>query len=363
MSTFVQLLYGPMLLGVMLNILLYGIMVTQTYLYFSMYKDDRLRLKVFVLVLFALDTLNTALDIATVYVPLINQFGDPEALSRSTWMFASDSAMTATIAVLVQFFFAWRLKVLTSNIWLKLAIHTDPTVYGIGVGIRRIFAVKPSFGEVRRFRAVGIIWSVTMAFTDVLIAAALVRYLWKHKTGVATTDNMINKIIRLTVQTGFITALFAVMTVILYLTLSSGYDLVFHFPLAKLYTNSLMSTLNSRKMWMAEFCASDSMDNMSFGPSVNTGGAPERTNLSLRPRGARGANLNVVNVDVDVARTGTGTDRRGRTRGPERIVIGVEAHQMTDLGSSDGKDGDEHSTRSFVPAEKTRGMSAAEAAV
>ena len=31
--------YGPLLLGIMLNILLYGVMITQTYLYFTMYRE------------------------------------------------------------------------------------------------------------------------------------------------------------------------------------------------------------------------------------------------------------------------------------------------------------------------------------
>ena len=59
---------------------------------------------------------------------------------------------------------------------------------------------------------------------------------------------------------------------------------------------------------------------------------------------------------------------------PDRIVIGVESHQTTDLGSDvilnlnlDLKDGesDDHSARSFVPAltEKKMGMSAAETGV
>ena len=31
--------YGPMFIGVMLNIMLYGVMFTQTYMYFNMYKE------------------------------------------------------------------------------------------------------------------------------------------------------------------------------------------------------------------------------------------------------------------------------------------------------------------------------------
>ncbi|KAM5537040.1 hypothetical protein V8D89_009369 [Ganoderma adspersum] len=338
MSTFVQLFYGPLLLGIMLNILLYGVMITQTYLYFSMYRDDRLWLKIFVLVLLFCDTVNTALDIAAIYVPLINKFGDLEALTMSTWMFASDSVTTAVIAALVQFFFAWRLKVLTTNnciVGIVLVCAVIQLLGGIGCTIALV--LEPSFAEVRRYRFMGIIWNVSAALADVIIAATLVWHLWKHKTGVPVTDNMINKIIRLTVQTGFVTALFAVMTLILYFVLTSGYDLLFHMPLAKLYTNSLMSTLNSRRMWMSDFCESDSM---SFGAAT---GSMQRS----RSR----ANVNVVR-----------SERGGRTRGPERIVIGVESHQMTDL-SSDGKDSDNHSTRSFIPQEKPMGMTAASAAV
>ncbi|KAM5537024.1 hypothetical protein V8D89_009353 [Ganoderma adspersum] len=364
MSTFVQLFYGPLLLGIMLNILLYGVMITQTYLYFSMYRDDRLWLKIFVLVLFFCDTVNTALDIAAIYVPLINRFGDFEALTMSTWMFASDSVTTvrsplhgptyilppspkptfiqAVVAALVQFFFAWRLKVLITNNWIVAIVLVCAVIQLLGgIGCTITLVLDPSFADVRRYRFIGIIWNVSAALADVIIAAALVWHLWKHKTGVSATDNMINKIIRLTVQTGFVTALFAVMTLILYFVLTSGYDLLFHMPLAKLYTNSLMSTLNSRRMWMSDFCESDSM---SFGAAT---GSMQRSRSRAN-----------VNVDVNVVRS----ERGGRTRGPERIVIGVESHQMTDL-SSDGKDSDNHSTRSFIPQEKPRGMSATEAAV
>ena len=143
-----------------------------------------------------------------------------------------------------------------------------------------------------------------------------------------------------TVQTGFITAFFAVTTVVLYLTLvspppdpsvshtrssdqytlntdhqlvesssssrrqSSGYDLLFHLPLAKLYTNSLMSTLNSRKMWMADFCRSDSMD-ISFGTHSAARGPRWRSRSGSRS-GNRGTGGADVNVD--------GSDGRGRTR-------------------------------------------------
>ncbi|KAM5546149.1 hypothetical protein V8D89_000275 [Ganoderma adspersum] len=330
MLTFVQLLYGPMFIGVVFNVVLYGVMFTQTYMYFNMYKDDHRWIKVYVFVLFLCDTVNTALDIGAIYHPLVNQFGDLEALTRANWMFASDSATTAVVASLVECFFAWRVKVLTSNKWIVgvIVLCSITQLLG-GIGGTITLTIEPSFAGVRRFRVIGIIWNTAGALADVIIAAALVWHLRDHKTGMTVTDSLINKIIRISVQTGFITALFAVMTLILYFTSSAGYDLIFHMPLAKLYTNSLMSTLNSRRMWLADAC----------DHSGSTG-----------PNGQRSR------VNVNVLRGESAGRKSKSARVTDRIVIGVESHQMTDF--ADVKD--DHyapSSMSLVPEENSSSTS------
>ncbi|PIL35684.1 hypothetical protein GSI_02414 [Ganoderma sinense ZZ0214-1] len=326
MLTPVQLTYGPMFIGVMFNIMLYGVMITQTYLYFNMYKDDRVWIKVFVLVLLFCDTLNTAFDIALLYEPLINKFGESEALGLATWMFATDPAMTAIIAALVQLFFAWRVNVLTSNrLIVGFIVVCAITQLCGGLGCSIAIGIIPQFSEFRKFQVVGIIWLVGAALADLLITTALVWYLRKHKSGILATDDLVNKIIRLTVQTGLITSLFAVMSLVLYLAVEAGWDFIFNMPLAKLYTNSLMSTLNSRRIWTATTNGSDTVGHS--GP-------------------ASGANVKIFRSDED----------RRRSAGLSgRIVIGVESHQMTDF--SDMKDSDHHyapSAMTFVrPDEKT----------
>ena len=59
--------------------------------------------------------------------------------------------------------------------------------------------------------------------------------------------------------------------------------MIFNLPLAKLYTNSLMSTLNSRRMWKA---ANDGSESMGHGPV--SGGQRSRVNVNvLRDGGGR----------------------------------------------------------------------------
>ncbi|KAJ7037853.1 hypothetical protein C8F04DRAFT_952067, partial [Mycena alexandri] len=67
-----------------------------------------------------------------------------------------------------------------------------------------------------------------------------------HKTGMEDSNIFLDRIVRLTVQTGLATALCLTIDLILFLTDPIGLHLVFNNPLCKLYTNSLLSSLNAR---------------------------------------------------------------------------------------------------------------------
>ncbi|KAF8884572.1 hypothetical protein CPB84DRAFT_1659994, partial [Gymnopilus junonius] len=68
----------------------------------------------------------------------------------------------------------------------------------------------------------------------------------KQRTGFHQTDMLIDRIIRTTAQTGLITAVVATIDLFVYVFDPTGLHLIFNFPLCKLYSNSLMSTFNSR---------------------------------------------------------------------------------------------------------------------
>ncbi|KAK7039516.1 hypothetical protein R3P38DRAFT_481029 [Favolaschia claudopus] len=78
-----------------------------------------------------------------------------------------------------------------------------------------------------------------------LITAILVKHLLGQKTGL-DSDILIDRIIRVTMQTGLATVLCATISLILFLTDPIGLHLAFNFPLCKIYTNSLLSSLNAR---------------------------------------------------------------------------------------------------------------------
>ncbi|KAJ6588825.1 hypothetical protein B0H19DRAFT_1013811 [Mycena capillaripes] len=246
-----ELAHGPMFIGFFFNVVLYGAMIIQTYLYFTTlaFANDKTWAKIFVVCIFVLDTLNTFFDFAYLYDSLIIHFGDVSFLARANWLFATDPVITATIAFLIQLFYAWRVKVLTGKIWLALFVAAC-SLAGLVGGIVTTVEVLlvPHFSDFIHFKAVVIVWLVAECVADVLITAILVTHLSSLKTGINDSDMLIDRIIRITMQTGLATSLCATIDLILFLSDTWFRHLVFNIPLCKLYTNSLLSSLNARNV-------------------------------------------------------------------------------------------------------------------
>ncbi|KIM66841.1 hypothetical protein SCLCIDRAFT_21616 [Scleroderma citrinum Foug A] len=247
-----QIAHGPFLVGVAINIFLYGIMVTQMYLYYSSYKSDHFWMKFFVGFLFLADTINTLFDFVYIYQALVNHFGDSLWLTTANWgkLFATDPVMTGLIGGSVQLFFAWRIYVLTKNPLVVSAVVLLSVAGFLGsvgttIGVRMV----PAFVQFQKFEVIVIIWLACAACADIIITTALVLHLRSQKSGFSATDDVIDRVIRLTMQTGLVTSLCAAVDLVIYLTITSGLHLLFNVPLAKLYTNSLMSSLNARGGW------------------------------------------------------------------------------------------------------------------
>jgi hypothetical protein len=156
--------------------------------------------------------------------------------------------MTAIIGTIVQLFFAWRVYALTRNVWI-VGVILICTIAAVLCGIGTAVAIKfvPEFANFRKFKSVVCVWLNSAAMADTVITGALVWHLRKHKLGLPVTDDVIDRVIRLTVQTGMVTAIWAIVDLFVYLFDPTGLHLIFNTPLSKLYTNCLMSTLNARR--------------------------------------------------------------------------------------------------------------------
>lgn len=234
-----------------MNAILYGVMLVQMVIYYQRYKKDATWMRIFVLFLFIVETLNTILDFGIIYEPLVSQYGSRHATTFFPLLLPSDPLLTVIISTPIQIFIAYRIKVISRATWLAACICTLAMAsFSGGVWLTvtvirvRLYSKKPEL------HWPALLWLLASAIADIIITISLAWNLARRRTGFSGTDDAINKIIRLTIQTGFITAVFATLDVVCFLALPhSTMNFIWDFALSKLYTNALLSTLNARSGW------------------------------------------------------------------------------------------------------------------
>ncbi|XP_006462182.1 hypothetical protein AGABI2DRAFT_179048 [Agaricus bisporus var. bisporus H97] len=216
----IPLLFGPMLIGAFFNTMLYGVLAIQSLIYFQTYKRDSIWLKCFAFYLLVAETVNTGLIIGLLYEPLILKYGQPAA----TTFFPVHPIMTIAVSTPVQLFIAWRIIIISGKryfafiIWVFALISTGGAIWlaHTVVDVKR-FARKPDL------HWPALTWLLASMIADVIITFSLVHSLAKRRTGIVQTDDIINKIIRMTIQTGLVTAIFAILDVICFLVIPARY--------------------------------------------------------------------------------------------------------------------------------------------
>ncbi|KDQ58623.1 hypothetical protein JAAARDRAFT_674729 [Jaapia argillacea MUCL 33604] len=246
-----DLLLGPIFVGTILNVFLMGVMCVQCTLYFTTFKQDRKGIQPLVWSLLVADTVNTAFLVAVLYGDVITNFGDLNAAEHTTWPATAGPLLNTIIATCVQCFFARRVYFLTPHRWVVIPIAIGISLQFVGgITVTIISNLLPNVVEWNEPRMkIPLITNVALgAVVDSLITAILTWTLRQSRTGISITDHLVTKLIRLTVQTGMVTTAVAVIDLILFLSSSYPFHLITGLILAKVYTNSLMSTLNARIM-------------------------------------------------------------------------------------------------------------------
>jgi len=266
----VSLLFGPLLIGVCLNCILYGVLLLQVLIYYMSYKSDPKWIRYYVLYLFLAETTNLGCNIATIYEPLVTRFGTIGALTFFPILITATPTTNVAISTPTQIFTAWRIVVLTGKRWLGAAI-TAFALLSLGCAIWTATVIT----EVRLFSRKAetvkpaIVWFVASCIADVTITLGIYFSLTKRKTGFKSSDAIISRIIKLTLQTGLVTLFLAVAEIVLFIKYADNTtNFAIDFPLSKLYSNALLSTLNARLSWRslgAMKADGEQEDNVLFG--------------------------------------------------------------------------------------------------
>ncbi|KAJ6589452.1 hypothetical protein B0H19DRAFT_1103892 [Mycena capillaripes] len=248
-----ELIFAPLLVGVVVNALLLGVFIVQVHSYFRLYKADYAAIRYLIYYLIVMETLNTLCDFGVIYEPLIKLHGSDLAMKNVPTLLAADPVVTVLISTPTQLFMAWRIRLVTKSNWLS-ALVALLAFTSLGSGVAATIGVATRVHEIRDFDLIEgplTLWLTSTAFADLFITAFLVNFLWVNKTGFKTrTDSVTDKIIFLTVQTGMLTSFAAIADVTIFLCVpNTTVMFIWDFSLSKLYSVCLISTLNARSEW------------------------------------------------------------------------------------------------------------------
>ncbi|GJJ06759.1 hypothetical protein Clacol_000955 [Clathrus columnatus] len=267
--------FGPMLIGVFLNAILYGVggsishETTDSRVVMNLFRlsfiskianvpRDARWIRYLILYLFICETINTVCDIGMIYEPLVARFGTERAVTRTPILFTAVGGVGVTVynGQIPKF------TQLADSRWAVSLWLISSTVSDISITIC-------------------LVWSLVRLTASMLIMSDLDQK--KCRTGVERTDNVINRNIRFAIHTGALTSLFTLLDFVIFqAATNTSTNFAFDFALAKLYTNSLLSTFNARALSKND----KSEYNVLFGsPETQllspTKTAPLSTNFSL----------------------------------------------------------------------------------
>jgi len=241
---------GALILGWGFSCLFFGMLCIQVWAYYQRYPNDGVSYNILVVSLWVLEAVHQAFVCHVTWFYVVDNFGNLLVLlDPPVWTLSIQTLLGACVGLIVKICFGMRVwKFSKGNfvvtgiiIGMALAQFAAAVVYTarsfhLGVGqadqIKNLGTVALSFGLT----------------TDIFTAASLSYFLHKMRTGYKRSDTLINRLIIYSVNTGLLTSVFSAAVLVSYNLMPV--NLIFialYFVLSKLYANSCLATLNTRR--------------------------------------------------------------------------------------------------------------------
>ncbi|KAJ7779959.1 hypothetical protein B0H16DRAFT_1711189 [Mycena metata] len=234
---------------------LFATLTVQLYLYYQAFPTDRIFIKGLVYSVYCISLIQVTLVTIDAFNTFGYSFGDPSALTTTQFGWLVAPVFGGIVACIVQSFYAFRLYKLSGSrivpsILVFVALGMGVTGIFDGVSGRKFFRsnLAKLGGTLPTGPATaGVLFLVGTASIDIIIAGCMTYYLTKSDTGFRRTHALITKLIRLSIETGILTALVAVLILALFFGIPGKpyYTAPGKF-ISTVYANTMFAVLNSR---------------------------------------------------------------------------------------------------------------------
>ncbi|KAA1476147.1 hypothetical protein DENSPDRAFT_843047 [Dentipellis sp. KUC8613] len=248
MSESLGLTLGSIEIGVLISSILFGVTTVQLYLYYQGKFKDLWWTRGLVWLIWLTELLHTVFFWIYLYRVTVTYYGDPTHLVESHWTLNVSSFFDGLIGGSVQAYFAFRVYRFSQNLPLLLLSWAVSLVQFSGALATTIIGQHTTLP----FFAAHYEWIVTMTlslcvFVDIINTVGLCYFLWTRKSGLRSTNEIVEKLIIWTVETGLVTTVAALLMLITSRALpDTSVWICISVFYAKLYSNSLLASLNGR---------------------------------------------------------------------------------------------------------------------
>jgi len=277
---------GPQLVGTLLNFTLYGVLAVQTYIYHLSFEHDNYLVKTLVYFVLAFETAQTIMNGVDAFQWFASGFGDLLVITKPGISAIYTPLMGSIIALVVQFFFCYRIFLIKRSAWwlccIIAAISVMQAVAGIMGGIMGFHT--QSISQANQAKIEVNIWLIGEVVADVSIATIMSIFLLRSSNHFHHhTHQMVRKIVTLVVETNSLSAFIAMLGVILYSALpTSTYFICPTLVISKIYANTLLLTFNNRAYLVKERVVIPQRTTFSSGLTLARSQDPEQgTSLSI----------------------------------------------------------------------------------
>lgn len=239
---------GALEISVGLCCFLVGVVTLQTFNYFREFSTDPWPIRLLVAIVYFFDVIHSAFLMHTVYSYSVTHYGHAEVMASSVWTLNTSIIFQGLVALCVQSFFCLRIwKISRSRILSGICLSLTIARFCMSSIVVSYDFKYYSFAVIQtRYKTFVAATLAVIATSDVAIGASMVGSLLRQKTGFSSTNKLIDKIIGFVIATGLLTSILAVVDVITFVTMENFIWLGLLIIIVKVYTNSLLASLNER---------------------------------------------------------------------------------------------------------------------
>lgn len=206
-----------------------------------------------------METFHTIFCIQFIYTYLIHHFGDLPFIGVIYWSGGITVLLGILIALAVHSFYVRRVWILSNGSIPVTGIIAFFAIcrFGFGIATSILSYTINSWAIFRERKLPLMTLSVGLgsaALVDILAALALSFYLKRGRSGMQQSDSRINLLMLYTVNTGTLTSIVSILTVILFVAQPKSLAFLGLVEIqSKLYANSFLASLNARRHIRAKF--------------------------------------------------------------------------------------------------------------